>query len=95
MKKLIDFTNQTKQAIVSIISVMLLFLSSGVLAQSRANDASLYLQNIEEDPNGVPNNSNWYLQPWIWAIVAAILILVIGFLFKTYGKKDIESEHGL
>jgi|GEM_PF-1107094 len=104
MKKLMDFTTQVKQSVISVLSlVLLLFLSLGVIAQSvdntqspsRANDASQYLQNIEKDPNGVPNNSDWYLQPWIWAIVASVLILIIGLVFKNYGKKDIESEHGL
>ncbi|MEJ6979841.1 hypothetical protein WG906_05235 [Pedobacter sp. P351] len=62
---------------------------------SPAEQSSAYLQSIENDPNGVPNNSAWYAQPWLWAIVAAILILVVGLIFKSYGKRDVESEQGL
>ena len=64
---------------------------------SHAEQSSDYLYNIEKDPNGVPNTAAWYAQPWIWAIVAAILILFIGLIARNSGKKNIEadSENGL
>lgn len=90
--------------VLSLLSpLILLFFSVVASAQpgsnpetpSRAEGASRYLQSIETDPNGVPNSSAWFVQPWIWAIVAAILILGIGGLYKLYGKRDDTSETGL
>lgn len=106
MKKLTAFTDKTKHIAFSLISTIILFvISFPLMAQtggganekpdSHAEQASAYLQSIEQDPNGVPNSSAWYAQPWIWAIVASILILIIGMLFKSYGKRDMDSEHGL
>lgn len=106
MEKLSSFMVRAKLNLSTIISVMfLMFLSLNGVAQnnqgqgadrnSHAEQSSEYLQSIEADPNGVPNSSAWYVQPWIWAIVAAILILIIGLLFKSYGKRDVDSERGL
>src|SRR5688500_18128519 len=109
MKKLVAFTAQAKFRLFTLIScVTLIFLSFLITAQtdnnnpnqypersSPAEQSSAYLQSIENDPNGVPNTAVWYAQPWIWAIVASILILIVGLLFKSYGKRDIESEQGL
>jgi len=91
----------------TISSIVLLFFSINGLAQTGTDpkqgpdhtsspaQASQYLQTIEKDPNLVPNSSAWYVQPWIWAIVASLLILIIGLLFKAYGKRDVQSESGL
>ncbi|MFD2161049.1 hypothetical protein ACFSJU_01500 [Paradesertivirga mongoliensis] len=106
MENLSVFTVSAKFKLSTVISVMfLMFLSLNGIAQnnpgqgtdrpSHAEQSSEYLQSIEADPNGVPNSSEWYVQPWIWAIVAAILVLVIGLLFTTYGKRDVDSERGL
>jgi hypothetical protein len=62
---------------------------------SHSQQASDYLHNIEKNPNGVPDNAVWYAQPWIWAIVAAILVLIIGLIYKNNTKRDDEVEPGL
>ena len=108
MEKLRTVSTAFKQKALFIFSVLFLMMfSQSVVAQSgnntpqgtdnpsHAEQASQYLHNIEKDPNGVPNSAAWYVQPWIWAIVAAILILVIGLIYKNNSKRDVESEHGL
>lgn len=97
-------TRKVKLKVLSIISPLILLLFSAVASAqpgsnpempSHAEGASRYLQSIETDPNGVPNSSAWFVQPWIWAIIVAILILIIGGLYKLYGKRDNTSETGL
>lgn len=109
MKTLKAFTAQAKFRLLTLLScVTFVFFSFLLMAQtdnnnpnqypersSPAEQSSAYLHSIENDPNGVPNTAVWYAQPWIWAIVASVLILIIGLLFKSYGKRDIESEQGL
>ena len=99
---------QVKFKLVSLSSILVLaFFSFMAMAQpgntsndgrdqsSKADQSTAYLRSIETDPNGVPNTAVWYAQPWIWAIIASILIFVIGLVFKNYGKRDVESEHGI
>ena len=85
----------------SVATLTLLLLSFVVFAQSgneypqrttNAEQANEYLHNIEVDPNGVPNSSAWYVQPWIWALVAAFLVLFIPFLMQNYLKRHAEDD---
>ncbi|WP_207429592.1 hypothetical protein [Pedobacter sp. SYSU D00535] len=64
---------------------------------THAEQANTYLHNWEVDPNGVPNTSAWYVQPWIWSIVAAVLILVVAFFARGGGRQDqpFGSERGV
>lgn len=82
-------------------SCLFLFLVSAANAQSNtqgpdktshAEQANAYLQSIEADPNVVPNSSAWYVQPWIWALVATFLILFIPFLMQNYLKRHAEND---
>lgn len=108
METIIAKISQAKFRLITLSSILLLvFFSLAGMAQpgntsddsrdrsSKAEQSSAYLRSIEMDPNGVPNTAAWYAQPWIWAIVASILILIIGLLFKSYGKRDPDSEQGL
>ena len=108
MEKVIAYTTQTRFKLVTLISTITFILFSLIVVaqagnnpnqypekSSPADQSSGYLQSIEEDPNMVPNSSAWYAQPWLWAIVASVLILVVGLIFKSYGKRDVESEQGL
>lgn len=110
MKNLKAFTTTATNKAVALFSIiMLVFISFNGMSQnnnnpgqnpdrsSHAEQSSEYLHNIETDPNGVPNTTAWYAQPWIWAIVAAVLILFIGMLARNSGKKEVESgsENGL
>jgi hypothetical protein len=74
---------------------MLLCLSSNAVAQTQqaAQEGPYY--NLSKDVSGVTTYSAWYAQPWIWAIVAALLILFIGMVFKNNRKRDVESEDSL
>lgn len=80
-------------------AVFILLLTSSLLSFAQTDDGassarqmSQYLQNTENDPNGVPNDSAWYAQPWIWAIVAAVLILLIAFITRGSSRKNMESD---
>jgi hypothetical protein len=108
METVIDKIAQVKFKLFSLSSILVLALFSFMaMAQpgntsddsrgssSKADQSTAYLRSIEMDPNGVPNTAAWYAQPWVWAIIASILILVVGLVFKSYGKRDTESEHGL
>ena len=108
MEKLAAFIIKAKHWTFTTISALaLMYFSFDAMAQtgkdpgqnpdrpSHSEQASSYLHNIEQDPNGVPNSSEWYAQPWIWAIVAAILILIIGLIYKNNSKRDLDSERGL
>ena len=66
----------------------LLFI--GVSFVSFAQNTTGY--HIGNDPDGVPNNPDWYSQPWIWAIVAAVLILLIAFLTRRGRGKAMEAD---
>lgn len=108
MEKVIAYKTQAQFKLITLIgTITFVLFSLIVMAQagnnpnqypeksSPAEQSSAYLQSIEQDPNMVPNSSAWYAQPWLWAIVASILILVIGLAFKSYGKRDVDSEQGL
>jgi hypothetical protein len=110
MESLSVITPNIKRALVIIFSsVLLVFISINVVAQtnspnqhpegqSQAEQASGYLNNMEKEPNAyTPGSSEWYAQPWIWAIVAAILILFIGMIARNSGRKEVDSssENGL
>jgi len=51
----------------------------------------LYSQSVENDASDevIYNESReviWYMQSWVWAIVAAVLILVIGVFSRKGGN---------
>lgn len=105
MKNFKAFAGKAKTYFLALISTFILALltlqgsaqapGTNPETPSHSQGASDYLHSMETDPNGVPNNSDWFVQPWIWAIVAAILILIVGALYKVYGKRDNTSETGL
>lgn len=37
----------------------------------------------------------WYSQPWFWALIAAALVLVIGYLAPGRGRVEKTSERGV
>ncbi|WP_207422894.1 hypothetical protein [Desertivirga brevis] len=60
--------------------------------------------NAEDDENRSNNNkattefnydtreTPWYLQPWVWALVAAVVILFIAWATKGSMKRNIEND---
>jgi hypothetical protein len=107
MKNLQVIKHELRQMSAMVFSVILLTLftlisvaqesgpGQGTSRPSQAQQANDYLHSFEKDPNGVPNNAAWYAQPWIWAIVAAILIVIIGHFARNYGRNEHpESESG-
>jgi hypothetical protein len=37
----------------------------------------------------------WYAQPWFWALVAAALVLIIGYMARKSGRVEKTSEPGV
>jgi len=70
----------------------LMFVSVIALAQAGVNEKDPATAEFNYDMRDMP----WYTQPWIWAIVASVLILLIAFIskgnFGRHGEND--SEHG-
>jgi len=74
------------------ISVFLafMFVSTVVLAQRAVEEKDPATAEFNYDMRDNP----WYTQPWIWAIVASVLILLIAFIskgnFGRHGENDSE-----
>jgi hypothetical protein len=63
---------------------------------SHAKQSGEYLDNIEKSSGySTPQGGEWYVQPWIWALVAAGLILTIAFIYKNNTDRDEKSEAGV
>ncbi len=64
------------------ISILLfIFMQSlSLWAQDKKIDVNL---NVDKG-----QNSNWYLQPWVWVVGGAIFILLLVALLKSNKSKD-------
>lgn len=64
--------------------LLLTFSLSSVWAQNKPDGFS----PAETDP--------WYLQPWVWALILSVIIMVIFFITKGGNPKNMEpdSEEG-
>jgi len=60
--------------------VMLSFLSVQSFAQDKKVDIS-----INSDKGG---SSNWYTQPWVWILGAAVFILLLVAIIRGGGRRD-------
>lgn len=71
-----------------MITLICFLLGSGTYAQS------LMTESIESNINGgsTISNGEWYSQPWIWAIIATLLILIIGVLSRNSMKEKKSSN---
>lgn len=49
-------------------------------------------QHVTTEFNYDSREMPWYAQPWIWAIVASVLILLIAFLSKDTLKRHMEND---
>ncbi|WP_256011344.1 hypothetical protein [Desertivirga xinjiangensis] len=67
--------------------LIFIFFSAVVYAQ-RSDDDSRVTTEFNYDSREMA----WYAQPWIWAIVAAVLILLIAFVSKGYLKRHMEDD---
>jgi hypothetical protein len=54
--------------------------------RSEATNDAIY-QESREQP--------WYAQPWIWAIVIALVILIVAFAMRGNRRADERSEDGV
>lgn len=73
------FKMRNKDKTAALSAVLLLLLIQAAHAQPAAQDAPLTTED-----------SAWYLQPWLWVIIAALLILCVVY-FRRQGRKNIRS----
>ena len=45
-------------------------------------------KKVDVDINVGKDNSNWYQQPWVWVVGAAVFIIILVALLKGGGKKE-------
>ena len=63
---------------------------------SHAQQSGEHVNNIENSSGySTPQGGEWYVQPWIWALVAAALILTIAYIYKNNSERDEKSEVGI
>ena len=70
------------KALLSRISGLCLFLVTTI--QTFAQDD----KKVDVDINVGKDNSNWYQQPWVWIVGAAVFIIIIVALMRGGGKKE-------
>lgn len=66
--------------------LIFIFLSAATYAQNSDD------RRVTTEFNYDSREMAWYAQPWIWAIVAAVLILLIAFVSKGYLKRHMEDD---
>lgn len=67
--------------VIQKIGLLFSALMSGILVFAQDKDLKV---DVDMDKGG----SDWYAQPWVWAIGAAVFIIVIVAILKGGGKKD-------
>jgi len=73
------------------ISLIVFLLLMNVMAFAQRGTPS-YDNHVTTEFNYDVRETPWYLQPWIWAIVASILILFIAYASQSYMKRHIEDD---
>jgi hypothetical protein len=56
-------------------------MMSGILVLAQDKDLKV---DVDVDKGG----SDWYAQPWVWAIGAAVFIIIIVAILKGGGRKE-------
>ena len=67
--------------LVQKISFLLLAISSSIFVWAQDKDLK-----VDVDVN--KGGGDWYTQPWVWAIGAAVFIIIIVAILKGGGKKE-------
>ena len=76
----IDAMNRIFKAVLAFITAAVVALPT--LAQDQGKDVDV---NID-----VKSDSNWYQQPWVWIVGAAVFILLLIALLRGSGSKASE-----
>ena len=79
MKRIKSFTLNVKK----IITLLLLSLMQTALWAQDGGGADVNVK-ITKD------NGNWYAQPWVWVVGAAVFIIILVALFRSSSSKNTE-----
>ncbi len=79
-----------KNILMFAASALYLFFSGGIA----------YAQNSTDNAGGTINDgrdTEWYMQPWVWAIVIALIIIAIAYYSRNGSRKNLKegTEKGL
>ena len=66
-----------------LLTIAVLFLSLVGMAQDKSADVKV---DITTDKGG-----NWYTQPWVWVVGAAVFILLLVALLRGGGREKAEA----
>ena len=62
---------------------------------SHSEQSQDYRRNFEK-PSGYDTPKGGLMtQPWVWTLTAAVLVLIIGYIYKSNTDKDFKSESGV
>ena len=61
------------------------FISLVALAQEKGTEI-----NVDINKDGDMHSGNWYNQPWVWIVGAAIFILLLTALLR--GRRDVTKD---
>lgn len=67
--------------LVQKMGFLLFAISSSILVWAQDKDLKV---DVDVDKGG----SDWYTQPWVWAIGAAVFIIILVAILKGSGKKE-------
>jgi len=82
---------QYSRHIGALIFLMMINLVS-FAQRVNAEDDNKNDNHVTTEFNYDTRETPWYLQPWIWAIVASVLILFIAWATKGSMKRHMESD---
>ena len=96
MKTICERNGSLSQFVKYLVAVLFLIVIDGAgFAQTVNNPTDTKHNNdnhVTTEFNYDTRETPWYLQPWIWAIVASILILFIAYATQGTLKRHMEDD---